>query len=207
MDMHIRPAAPSSTDATAFARLANMASHDVLADLLGEGFEQVLVSMFLGEGNLYSYPLVHFVEAGDGIAGMLCAFSGQQKADLNAATDRYFLEVPGADSESLTRIQHQFQPISVFIDTLPIEACYIQFLAVFPEARGNGCARSLLAHAEHLARAQGARTLELDVETGNDAALGAYRRSGLEITRTSAEVNYTTQRRKLALHRMVKILD
>ena len=205
MDTRIRLAEPTPTDAIAFAQLANMASHDVLADVMGTDFEQALVAMFLRDDNLYSYRQSRFLEVGHDIAGMLCAFSGQQKADLNAETDRQFLSFPGAGSESAVQVRNQLQPISDFIDTVPIEAFYIQFLAVYPQARGKGYARQLMALANDLAVDHGAKTLELDVETGNQPALNAYLGSGLRIIRTSPEVTYDKQNRGLALHRMAKV--
>ncbi len=206
MDVHLRLAEPTPTDATAFAQLANMASHDVLTDLVGDDVEQALISMFLRDDNLYGYRHVWFLGDEHGIAGMLCAFSGQQKADLNTETDRQLLAFPGAVDESLMAARNQLQPISDFIDTVPIDAYYIQFLAVYPQARGKGYARQLLALANELALDHGASTLELDVETGNEPALNAYRGNGLQIIRTSPEVTYDRQNRGLALHRMVKTI-
>jgi ribosomal protein S18 acetylase RimI-like enzyme len=203
MTIRIRPATPTPTDAAAFATLANMASHNILADFLGPGVEQVLATIFLDDSTLYRPRQVWFTTVGDTVAGMLCAFTGAEKATLNAATDRYFEEAPGHVA-ALARTQ--MEPLSAFIDTVPPGAFYIQFLAVEPAWRGQGHARALLAHAEDLARQRGAATLELDVETGNDAALAAYRRAGLEVIRSSRVVRYDAQRREIGFHRMARAL-
>ncbi len=67
-----------------------------------------------------------------------------------------------------------------------------------------GTDRQLMAHVHDLAREAGAATLELEVETGNPAALAAHGRQGLAIARTSPEVWHEAQGRSFALHRMVK---
>ena len=206
MNVHIRPARQTPADASAFAELANMASHDILADIVGPDFEHVLAAMFLGDDTLYRASHVWFVDVDRQVTGMLCAFSGRQKAEVTATTDQRLLAGAAARTAATVRAQEQLGPISAFIDTLPEGAFYVQFVAVYPPARGNGYAGQLLAFAHGLARESGSTTLELDVETGNAAALAAYQRQGLAIVRTSADVRYDTQDRTLALHRMVKAI-
>ena len=206
MNVHIRSAQQTPTDAATFAELANMASHDVLADIVGPDFEQVLKAMYLGDDTLYRARQVWFIDVDGEVAGMLCAFSGEEKAALNAETDRQLFAGPGARTDAAVRVQEQLGPISEFIDTVPEAAFYVQFLAVYSHARGNGYAGQLLAHSHDLARAAKSATLELDVETGNNAALAAYQRQGLAIVRTSAEVMHEEQDRVFALHRMVKAI-
>ena len=109
-------------------------------------------------------------------------------------------------SEAAVQAQTQLQPISEFIDTVPAGAFYVQFVAVYPQARGNGYAGQLLALAHDLARETGSTTLELDVETGNTAALKSYLGQGMVIARTLPDVQYDVQHRVLALHRMVKAI-
>ncbi len=206
MTVRLRRAEPTTTDAAAFADLANMASHGILADLAGPDVEDVLTEMFLGDDTLYRARQVWFVDLDGEPVGMLCAFSGQEKAALNAASDRRLLDQPGATSPAAVEAQNQLGAIAEFIDTVPIDAYYVQFVAVQPHARGHGYAGRLMELAEDLARQSGAATLELDVETGNPAALRTYGRQGLEIVRTSAAVAYATQGRTVALHRMAKAL-
>lgn len=206
MTAHIRTAEPTATDAAVFAELANMASHDILADIAGPDVDQVLISMFRRDDNLYRFRQVWFLDVEGEVAGMLCAFTGSEKAELNPETDRQLLKQPGAISEAAVRAQNQLQPISEFIDTVPKEAFYVQFVAVYPQARGNGYAGQLLAFADTLARETASTTLELDVETGNAAALRSYLGQGMVIVRTSLEVRYDVRHRVLALHRMAKAI-
>lgn len=207
MPAPVRPATATPTDADAFAVLANMASHGILADLPGPGYPGILAAMLLDDATLYRASQVWFTTEGDAVTGMLCAFTGEQKAALNGATDRYFLSFPGADGEPYARVREHLAPLSVQIDTVPGNAVYIQFLAVAPPWRGNGHARALLDHAVTLAHQQGAATIELDVEIDNTAALAAYRRAGFGIARTSPTIWYDAQSRPLGMHRMVRAVE
>ena len=204
MNVRIRRAQPTIIDAAAFADLANMASHGILADMAGPDYASVLTTMFLGDDTLYRARQVWFVDVDREPVGMLCAFSGQEKAALNAETDRQLLDHPGASSPAAVKAQKDLGPIGEFIDTVPNDAYYVQFVAVLPHDRGHGYAGQLMAVAEDLAREAGAATLELDVETDNPAAITAYQRQGLIVVQTSAEVAYASQGRTVALHRMVK---
>jgi ribosomal-protein-alanine N-acetyltransferase len=53
-------------------------------------------------------------------------------------------------------------------------------LAVAPACRGSGLARALLACAVHALRKSGAKTLFLEVDEGNEAALALYRSLGAQ---------------------------
>lgn len=203
MSVHIRPAKPTASDAAAYAELANMASHGILADVIGPGYEQQLISRFLREDNLFGYRQVWFLDAGGDVAAMLCAFTGERKASLAEQTE---LDRSDIRPESAVLVRNQLQPVFDFIDTVPVGAFYVLFVAVYPYVRGNGFAGKLLAFASDLARETGSTTLELDVETGNEAALKAYLGQGLEIVRTSPTVPYDAQHRELAMHRMVKAI-
>jgi len=54
----------------------------------------------------------------------------------------------------------------------------IHDLIVLPEYRGLGLSQRLLAAAETLARSQGCCKLTLEVQSGNEVAMGAYRKFG-----------------------------
>jgi ribosomal protein S18 acetylase RimI-like enzyme len=60
---------------------------------------------------------------------------------------------------------------------------YVVTLAVAQGERGRGLGRALLLHAFADLQAAGAHPLSLDVEAGNENALGLYRSVGLEIVR------------------------
>ena len=207
MDTRIRLAEPTPTDAIAFAQLANMASHDVLAVRDADHLEQALVAMFLRDDNLYSYRQTRFLGGRPRYCGHAMRLFWPTEGGPQCRNGSAVPVVSGGRSwNGRMQVRNQLQPISDFIDTVPIDAYYIQFLAVYPQARGKGYARQLLALANELALDHGAKTLELDVETGNEPALNAYRGNGLQIIRTSPEVTYDRQNRGLALHRMVKTI-
>jgi len=55
---------------------------------------------------------------------------------------------------------------------------YVNVLAVHPEFRGRGIAKALLAHADRLGRAAGARGMAISVASENTPAVTLYARSG-----------------------------
>jgi ribosomal protein S18 acetylase RimI-like enzyme len=54
----------------------------------------------------------------------------------------------------------------------------LRYLAVAPQAQGTGVAKALVADAEEVARAAGARALVISVISWNDPAHALYRRLG-----------------------------
>ena len=61
---------------------------------------------------------------------------------------------------------------------------YVSLLAVDPALEGRGIARRMMADALDLLRAQGARRIELTVESTNPRAIAFYRKLGFEIEGT-----------------------
>ena len=55
---------------------------------------------------------------------------------------------------------------------------WIYYLGVAPEHRHHGYGRSIMAQAEHLLREAGCSKINLQVRTGNEEAIGFYRRLG-----------------------------
>lgn len=60
----------------------------------------------------------------------------------------------------------------------------VDLLAVAPEAQGQGIGHALLAHAEALARASGARALHLHTVAKYDRLVRLYEGAGFRITHT-----------------------
>jgi ribosomal protein S18 acetylase RimI-like enzyme len=54
----------------------------------------------------------------------------------------------------------------------------IHDMIVLPEYRGLGLSQQLLAFAENIARAKGCCKLTLEVQSGNEVAMGSYRKFG-----------------------------
>jgi ribosomal protein S18 acetylase RimI-like enzyme len=58
---------------------------------------------------------------------------------------------------------------------------WINYLAVSPEHRRQGCARQIMAEAEKLLRDRGCPKINLQVRTGNRAVIEFYRRIGYAV--------------------------
>lgn len=69
-------------------------------------------------------------------------------------------------------------------------AVELMYIAVSPELRRRGCGAELLEQFVESARASGADTVTLSVETSNDAAVTFYKRSGFETTGLIREGKY-----------------
>jgi ribosomal protein S18 acetylase RimI-like enzyme len=184
----IRPAQPA--DAAAFADLADMASRGIFSYVFGKRVRAVLEGMFRQEGNDNSYQNTYFLEVGGKIAGMVNGYSQAHSLAKTLHTYRLFAQyaawgVPGVIWRGL-----RFLPILNFIDTLPDEHFYVQFVAVYPVFRGQGLSMRLLEKADEIARGLGCTTLALDVEIHNTAAINAYLKHGMSQMRVSPTVRF-----------------
>jgi ribosomal protein S18 acetylase RimI-like enzyme len=96
-------------------------------------------------------------------------------------------------------IQHQENTIGYFILTLGFSFEYrgldafIDELYIEPQWRRTGFGRQAMQHAESQAQALGVNALHLEVDRGNEAAMGLYRRAG-----------YADHGRRLMTKRLVK---
>ena len=79
---------------------------------------------------------------------------------------------------------------------------YIQMLATYPQFRGHGIGRRLLAHAEAQAAAHNCHTLALDVDITNTNALRVYDYTGFTVAGRSPVK--TRNGRPMGMQRMVK---
>ena len=61
-----------------------------------------------------------------------------------------------------------------------LDECYLDNVAVFPQARRRGVAGALLAALEERARARGGSFLSLEVRPSNTGAVALYRGAGFE---------------------------
>ena len=75
-------------------------------------------------------------------------------------------------------------------DDLQAEGLYINFVAVYPNFRGQGIGRTLLACARVKAIEQGLSLLSLHVFEQNEGAVRLYRRLGFEIAKRSPIVSH-----------------
>ncbi len=58
---------------------------------------------------------------------------------------------------------------------------WLNYLAVHPDARGEGIGRALVTHAEAVLREAGCPKLNLQVRAENDAAIAFYRALGFDV--------------------------
>jgi ribosomal protein S18 acetylase RimI-like enzyme len=202
----IRAALAVPEDAAHFAKLGNMASHDLIANLVGRNYQKIMESLFLRDDNLFGHAFAHFATIDGQIAGLLYALSQEQKAVLDSKTSLVMLRSLGLMFLRTLWVQSRLHPLFSFMDALPIHAYYIQCLAVYPEFRGHGISKRLLEKADELARQAHCKTLELDTETTNTVAINAYKKHGMEIAASSPTVYSRIQKREIGLYRMVKTL-
>jgi ribosomal protein S18 acetylase RimI-like enzyme len=202
----IRAAQPTAEEASHFVELTNMASHDLMSDLVGRHSRNPIASLFLRDDNLFGYPFSQFAVVGGKIAGLLYAFSQEQKVVLGLKTSLLLLGRIGLMLPRTLWVQFHLQQLFSFMDMLLPDAYYIQCLAVYSEFRRQGISKHLLAKADELARQARCKTVELDTEADNTVAIDAYKKHGMEITGTSPVVYSRIQRRQICLYRMVKTL-
>lgn len=204
MSTHIRAAQATQTDASAFADLSNLASGDLLREMIGKRTPYVLSEMFKQPGNLHTYDNVQFALVDDEIAGMLCAYTAARKREQDGHTNWLYARYAGFSLPRLLWGLFGLRTLVPFLDHTNPDSYYILYLAVYPKFQGRGLGKALLIKAEELALEAGAKTLELDVEINNKVALNAYHKIGMSIAASSPTMLHEGQR--VGLHRMVKHL-
>ena len=95
--------------------------------------------------------------------------------------------------------------LKYLIPPTPEDAYYVAFLAVIPEARGQGIGEKLLNNAIMRAKSQGHRSCHLDVSS-DYPAVRFYKRMGLKVL-SESRIPYLDQHHNIPMHyRMVKDL-
>lgn len=90
---------------------------------------------------------------------------------------------PGADDQVAAYLfSHEYaEPVSAIPGVREI---YLPYIGTGPDHRGRGLATALIAHALHVARADGYDSASLDVDAANPTgALGVYERAGFAVRR------------------------
>ena len=174
------PAQASNQHARHFVQLAQIASDNLLSELFGPRAHAVFEASFMLEHNEYSHRHTRFLLVQGEIAGMV---QGCRKQTAEAYAGRALL---------LMLLQARWQVFRFFFSAWALrdilhfmsrcdsEDFYINFVALYPQFRGRGYSKSLLAEAERMALEQHCRRLALDVDERNAAARGAYRSAGFE---------------------------
>lgn len=123
---------------------------------------------------------------------------GQGAAALNRVFERYMVPITFSSEQlhlhmSYNDVDAAASPIWYDDDGAVLAAAllairgkraWIGGFGVAPEYRGRGIAMELLDTLKATARERGVETMQLEVLSGNAAALAAYRGGGFEITRT-----------------------
>jgi ribosomal protein S18 acetylase RimI-like enzyme len=132
-----------------------------LAAAPGQSALEVGRSRALRDVGAFTWRHAHLAEGAGDVAGLLVGY-------------------PIADPVDPADIADAPEPIRALaeLEALAPGAWYVNVLAVYPEYRGRGVGTALLARAELLARAAGARAMAIIVASANAAALRLYRRSG-----------------------------
>lgn len=163
----IRPATPA--DAPCIARGIIMAvGEEIALSLAGSPerrplIDRLFTELALMDDSQYSYLNSHMAVAADGtVAGIVVAYDGALLHELRRAFTAKAAEVLGLDID----------PDKMHDETSPDEV-YLDSLAVFPEFRGRGIARRLIACAADKAGTIG-KPLGLLCEPENRPAAALY---------------------------------
>lgn len=167
MIVSIRPALRN--DAPHIAALLDIAGHGIewgfWAEHAGEeGAVLAAARRLIIEDVSLPYHLgrAHVLEEDGEVAGVLTGNLVEEGAELHSGFPDYIRPL----------LELEAQAVGFWV---------IVSLAVYPDFRGRGHARRLLAHAADVGRKTGARGLSLAVEDNNAAALSLYRGSGFEV--------------------------
>ncbi len=187
--MTLIPAQATVAHAKHFAQLAQIASDNLYHELLGKNANAVLEAMFSQTNNDSSYRHTSFLQEGDRIAGMLTAYTAQEARSQSRRTTWLMLRYARLQFLRCLAVGILLSPLLDFLGShLERDDFYIAMIALYPPYRGRGHSKTILHHAQHLARERGCSRLALDVDERNRIAIAAYRRAGFERIDQSKEV-------------------
>lgn len=168
----IRPATPG--DATHLACFVDMASEGFVISLWeqmrkpGQTLFEVGRSRALREAGSFSYRNGYVAERNGEVAGALVGYRIADVPDRDARR--------GGDPNA-PPLPDFLKPL-VELESMVPGYWYVNILATYPEHRGQGIGRALLAHAGGLARATGARGMAVIVDSENPTARRLYESAG-----------------------------
>ena len=202
VNVNIVQGKPDANEAKAFADLGDMAAGGLFAAMLDTVSAPLLRRMYMQPENEMSFQQTHFAYADGDIAGMCNAYSAVQKQQIMSRTNRLMLQYAGWRVVRMVSSYIQLRHIVDFAQQVPDDTFYIQMLATYPQFRGYGIGRRLLAHAEAQAAAQGCHTLALDVDITNTNAIRVYEYTGFTVAgRSPVKIQ---NGRPIGIQRMVK---
>lgn len=202
VSVNIVQGTPDPDEAKAFADLGDMAAGGLFAQMLGGISVRLMQRMYMQPENEMSFQQTHFAYADGEIAGMCNGYSASQKQRIISRTNRLMMQFAGLRMVRMIWTYFRLRHIVDFAQQVPDDTFYIQFLATYPQFRGYGIGRQLLAHAEAQAAAHNCHTLALDVDITNTNAIRVYEYTGFTIAGSSPVK--TRNGRPIGMHRMVK---
>lgn len=158
------------------ATIADATHLAALVDMAGEGFASYFWSQMAAEGQspfevgraramrdegAFTWRNAHIAEADGLVAGALVGYPIDDPVDPRALAVASELIRPLLELEA--RVPGYW---------------YVNVLAVFPEYRGQGIGRALLAHADSVGSAVNAKGMAIIVASGNADARRLYERAG-----------------------------
>jgi ribosomal protein S18 acetylase RimI-like enzyme len=172
----IRPA--TTADATHLAAFVDMASEGLALHLWermrqpGQTLFEIGRSRALREEGSFSYRNAHMADVEGVVAGALVGYQIAEVHDRNlrVAGDQNAPAMP-AFVEGLIELESM----------APLH-WYVNVLAIYPEYRGQGVGKALLAHADKLGRETAAKGMALIVASENAGARRLYEKSGYRET-------------------------
>lgn len=179
----IREARPCFEEGLLAAKFIEMSSEGLIPSVFGVDYRDIVATAFTQENNDFSFQNAIFAEVEGEIVGMALGFTGAAHAK---SSDAPILSAPG----NKFRRKLGLTLLNAFVRMMggyPVNDFYIAFMAVEPEFRGRGIAKSLLYQMEEKGRREKAERLALHVSGGNCEARQLYEKFGfiLEKTNTS----------------------
>lgn len=161
-------------DSEDFSALMLLSAPTLLPTVYGATVDGILKSLFTHRRNLYSFEHSYFVEVDGKNAGMLLGYTSRAKKEEALRTGLLLLRYMKA------RIVPQLRPMlkaQSVLGKTGKTGYYVSNVAAYPEYRGLGLGKRLLAHAEDEAARIGANRMVLEVELDNRDAIGLMRPS------------------------------
>ncbi|GAB4522610.1 MAG: hypothetical protein OHK0046_35400 [Anaerolineae bacterium] len=200
----LRPCTTSDTDTRAFAECVETAADGLFAVFFGSGWPGVLQRAAAIPQHTLSYETATFVEVDGQIAGMISAYSGAWKQQVNASQNSALVRAAGWRIVRAAFYATLLSRLMTFFGDIPTDMYYVQTVAIYPQFRGQNLSQHLLEHAEQSGQAAGCAQIGLHVLTTNTPAIGAYRKFGMDVIKTSDDVHLGG--RDYSLHLMAKPL-
>lgn len=179
MPLHVRAARPSDIAAAELLYLSAAPYYDRFAGSPGRA-RRVLAAVFPREAHTASWSVCRVAERDGRVVGVMAAFP----ASAGDALARRFLVLSTSRMPPWRwpGVVRHLRASMTMTPAPPRDTLYVDALAVAGEARRSGVATALLAAADELAAAVGARAVALDTGLENAPAQALYAALGFRRT-------------------------